>query len=104
VAGIAAYVASKFGVVGLTRAAALETADAGIRVNCICPPVVRTPMVEGFAPEVQAEMIGPHAIKRLAEPSEIADTVVWLCSDRASVVTGTVFANDLGTTAGVVPR
>lgn len=98
--GIAAYVASKFGVIGITRAAALEGADAGIRVNAIVPTAVRTPMIERFDPQLQDHLIAPHAIKRMSEPSEVAEAVVWLASDRSSLVTGTQFSLDLGTTAG----
>jgi NAD(P)-dependent dehydrogenase (short-subunit alcohol dehydrogenase family) len=98
--GIAAYVASKFGVIGITRAAALEGADAGIRVNAIVPTAVRTPMIERFDPQLQDHLIAPHAIKRMSEPREVAEAVVWLASDRSSLVTGTQFSLDLGTTAG----
>jgi NAD(P)-dependent dehydrogenase (short-subunit alcohol dehydrogenase family) len=98
--GIAAYVASKFGVIGITRAAALEGADAGIRVNAIVPTAVRTPMIERFDPQLQDHLIAPHAIKRMSEPNEVAEAVVWLASDRSSLVTGTQFSLDLGTTAG----
>src|SRR5262249_16110549 len=75
---VGAYMASKFGVIGITRAAALEGADAGIRVNAIVPTAVRTPMIERFAPEVQDHLIAPHAIKRMSEPNEVAEAVVWL--------------------------
>lgn len=98
--GIAAYVASKFGVIGITRAAALEGADAGIRVNAIVPTAVRTPMIERFDPQLRDSLVAPHAIKRMSEPSEVAEAVVWLASDRSSLVTGTPFNLDLGTTAG----
>jgi NAD(P)-dependent dehydrogenase (short-subunit alcohol dehydrogenase family) len=98
--GFAAYVASKFGVIGVTRAAALEGADAGIRVNAIVPTAVRTPMIERFDPEMQSHLVAPQAIKRISEPSEVAEAVVWLVSDRSSLVTGTPFNIELGTTAG----
>ncbi len=104
VPGLAAYIASKFGVVGLTKAAALEVADANIRVNCVCPAAIRTYMIERLSPERQAELVAPQAVKRLGEPSEVAEAVVWLCSDRASLVTGTAFSTDLGSTAGVTTR
>jgi NAD(P)-dependent dehydrogenase (short-subunit alcohol dehydrogenase family) len=102
-AGLAAYVASKHGVIGLTRAAAMEGAGAGIRVNAICPATTRTPMLGLVTPERQAALAGIQAIKRIGEPSEVAETVVWLASDRSSLVTGVPFAIDLGTTAGVAP-
>ena len=104
VPGLAAYIASKFGVVGLTKAAALEVADANIRVNCVCPAATRTYMIERLPPERQAELVAPQAVKRIGEPAEVAEAVVWLCSDRASLVTGTAFAIDLGSTAGVTTR
>jgi NAD(P)-dependent dehydrogenase (short-subunit alcohol dehydrogenase family) len=104
VPGLAAYIASKFGVVGLTKAAALEVADASIRVNCVCPAAIRTYMIERLPPERQAELVAPQAVKRLGEPAEVAEAVVWLCSDRASLVTGTAFSTDLGSTAGVTTR
>ena len=104
VPGLAAYIASKFGVVGLTKAAAIEVADANIRVNCVCPAATRTHMVERLPPERQAELVAPQAVKRIGEPEEVAEAVVWLCSDRASLVTGTAFAIDLGSTAGVTTR
>jgi NAD(P)-dependent dehydrogenase (short-subunit alcohol dehydrogenase family) len=104
VPGLAAYIASKFGVVGLTKAAALEVADANIRVNCVCPAATRTYMIERLPPERQAELVAPQAVKRIGEPDEVAEAVVWLCSDRASLVTGTAFSIDLGSTAGVTTR
>jgi len=104
VPGLAAYIASKFGVVGLTKAAALEVADVNIRVNCVCPAATRTYMIERLPPERQAELVAPQAVKRIGEPDEVAEAVVWLCSDRASLVTGTAFAIDLGSTAGVTTR
>jgi NAD(P)-dependent dehydrogenase (short-subunit alcohol dehydrogenase family) len=103
VRNIGAYVASKFGVVGLTRTAALEAGDAGIRVNCIVPSATRTEMITRLTPDVQAGLTRPHAIKRLGEPSEVAETVVWLASDRSSLVTGATLAVDLGATAGITP-
>ncbi len=104
VPGLAAYIASKFGVVGLTKAAAIEVADANIRVNCVCPAATRTYMIERLPPERQAELVAPQAVKRIGEPAEVAEAVVWLCSDRASLVTGTAMAIDLGSTAGVTTR
>jgi NAD(P)-dependent dehydrogenase (short-subunit alcohol dehydrogenase family) len=98
---LGAYIASKFGVVGLTKAAAIEVANHGIRVNCVCPAAIRTDMVEHLPPERQAQLVAPQAMKRLGEPSEVAETVVWLCSHRASFVTGTAFPVDAGSTAGV---
>jgi NAD(P)-dependent dehydrogenase (short-subunit alcohol dehydrogenase family) len=98
--GLPAYVASKHGVVGLTRAAALENAGHGIRVNVICPGSTRTPMLEGFmGGDEQVERMLTRAIPvgRLGRPEEIAEAVVWLCSDAASFVVGHALAVDGGT-------
>ena len=103
VTGRAAYVASKFGVVGLTKAAALEAADAGIRVNCICPSIVETPMVGPLSPTMVAGATVGQAIKRVTQPHEVAEMVVWLASERASLLTGAALPIDLGATAGFAP-
>lgn len=100
--GLGAYVASKHGVVGLTKAAALEYAGSGIRVNCVCPGSTRTPMLENFMgndPEVERRMVAAQPNARLAEPEEIAAAVLWLCSDAASFAVGAVLAIDGGATA-----
>src|SRR5216683_4719036 len=89
--GLPAYNASKGGVVQLTRTAALEFATKKIRVNCVCPGVIRTPMVErlldtqGFT---EQELTLGEPVARMGKPEEIADGVVWLLSDSASFVTG----------------
>jgi NAD(P)-dependent dehydrogenase (short-subunit alcohol dehydrogenase family) len=98
-AGLAGYVSSKFGVVGITKGAALEYAKAGIRVNAVCPGVIRTPMVQRVIteqPEMEAGLLAGEPIGRLGEPGEIGEAVVWLCSGRASFVTGHAFAVDGG--------
>ena len=98
-AGIPAYTASKHGVVGLTRNAALDYATRNIRVNAVCPGVIDTEMVERFTQhDAQAlqEITKTEPIGRLGTPEEIADAVVWLCSDRASFVTGQAIAIDGG--------
>ena len=82
------YVASKHAVVGLTKSVALEYAKSGIRVNAVCPGVVQTPLVERFDKQLQEQMIQMHPIGRAGKPEEIAEAVVWLCSDKASFVTG----------------
>jgi NAD(P)-dependent dehydrogenase (short-subunit alcohol dehydrogenase family) len=97
--GLPAYVASKHGVVGLTRAAALEYARHGIRINAICPGSTRTPMLEGFMggdENVERMMTRAVPLGRLGRPEEIAEAVVWLCSDAASFVVGHALAVDGG--------
>lgn len=97
-----AYAASKHGVIGLTKVAALEYADAGIRVNAICPAVVRTPLVENIIasdPEAEAQLLSMIPMKRLATLKEIAEVVVWLCSDESSFVTGHAMLVDGGVVA-----
>jgi NAD(P)-dependent dehydrogenase (short-subunit alcohol dehydrogenase family) len=93
-----AYVASKHGVVGLTKTAALEYAKQGIRVNCICPGYIQTPMTaQGMSdPERRALMIASEPVGRVGHPEEVAEAVVWLCSDAASFVTGHTMTVDGG--------
>jgi NAD(P)-dependent dehydrogenase (short-subunit alcohol dehydrogenase family) len=89
--GAAAYVASKHGVVGLTRAAALEYAPQGIRINAVNPGTIRTPILDPFIaaiPEFESMMTARHPIGRIGMPEEVAEAVVWLCSDAASFVIG----------------
>lgn len=98
-AGLPAYVASKHGVVGLTRAAALEYASQSVRINAICPGSTRTPMLEGFMggdPQIERMMTRAVPLGRLGRPEEIAEAVVWLCSDAASFVVGHALAVDGG--------
>ena len=100
--GMPAYVASKHGVVGLTKTAALEYAKAGIRVNAMCPGVIETPMVErltGGNPGMMEGFVAIHPVGRAGQPQEIAEAVVWLCSDAASFVTGHAMSVDGGITA-----
>lgn len=100
-AGIPAYVASKHGVVGLTRNAALEYAQQKIRVNAVCPGAIETPMLErlmsGGVP--RDSIVATEPVGRLGKPEEIAAAVVWLCSTPASFVTGQAIAVDGGWTA-----
>lgn len=89
--GIPAYVASKHGVIGLTRSAALEYAKENVRVNAVCPGVIQTPMVDRFThgeAQARSELIEGEPIGRIGKPEEVAEAVLWLCSDRASFVTG----------------
>lgn len=96
--GNAAYVASKHGVVGLTRTAAVEYAKHGIRVNCVCPGYIQTPMTAPGVhdPDRMARMIASEPVGRLGDPTEVAAAVVWFCSDAASFVTGHAMAVDGG--------
>ena len=94
-----AYAASKHGVVGLTKTAALEYAKAGIRVNCVCPGIIQTPMVSrltGERPGMFEKIATAEPIGRVGQPEEIAESVVWLCSDLASFVTGHAMSVDGG--------
>jgi NAD(P)-dependent dehydrogenase (short-subunit alcohol dehydrogenase family) len=98
-ASVPAYVASKHGVVGLTKTAALEYADQHIRVNAVCPGIIDTEMIERFTggqPDAQAALLATEPVGRLGRTDEIADVVVWLCSDRSSFVTGQAIAVDGG--------
>jgi NAD(P)-dependent dehydrogenase (short-subunit alcohol dehydrogenase family) len=94
------YAASKHGVVGLTTSAAVGYVGDGIRVNCICPGVVMTPLVAALPPERQEQLRARQPGGRLAEPAEMAQAAVWLCSERASFVSGVALPVDNGWTAG----
>jgi NAD(P)-dependent dehydrogenase (short-subunit alcohol dehydrogenase family) len=93
------YVAAKHGVIGLTKSAAVEYAEEGIRVNAVCPGYIVTRMT-GPVRETRSEaVIARTPMRRFGEPREIAEMVVWLCSDRASYVTGAAYEVDGGITA-----
>ncbi len=103
VRGMPAYVAAKHGVAGLTRAAALEYGRHNIRINAVCPGPIRTPMMGRIAqvrPDVEQRFARAEPLKRLGEPEEIGEAVAWLCSDRASYVTGLPMPVDGGFMAG----
>ena len=98
-AGYIAYNAAKHGVVGITKTAALEYATAGIRINAVCPGYIRTPMTQpgiDANPELERRMVSQTPMARLGRPEEIAEAVVWLCSDAASFVTGHTLTPDGG--------
>ena len=99
---LAGYGASKHGVLGLTKTAALENARAGVRVNAICPGSTDTPMLQGFmgsSPEARKMILATAPSGRLGAPEEIAEAAVWLCSDRASYVSGESMLVDLAAVA-----
>ncbi|OGO31219.1 MAG: hypothetical protein A2Z29_09265 [Chloroflexi bacterium RBG_16_56_11] len=104
VPGFCAYVASKSGLIGLTKTAALECADSGIRVNVILPgPTDRTLLMENLTsaqPADKAHMMSMIPMKRLAQPEDMARAVVWLCSDDAAFITGLAMPIDGGMTSG----
>jgi NAD(P)-dependent dehydrogenase (short-subunit alcohol dehydrogenase family) len=98
-----AYVASKHGVAGLTKTAALEYARVGIRINAVCPGIIHTPMVEraflSRHPQAATRLSASEPIGRLGTPEEVAEAVIWLCSDAASFITGHTMAVDGGIVA-----
>jgi NAD(P)-dependent dehydrogenase (short-subunit alcohol dehydrogenase family) len=95
--GSAAYVASKHAVIGLTRTAALENAELGVRVNSVSPGFIETPLlVERHDAEARAAIGALHPLQRLGSPAEVAGTVLWLLSDSAAFVTGADFAVEGG--------
>lgn len=99
----AAYVAAKHGVLGLTRTAAWEYADEGVRVNAVCPGFVETSMLESAGihedDPLRARVEAMHSQHRLGDPSEVAAAVLWLCSDAASFTNGEALTVDSGYTA-----
>ena len=101
--GLSAYNAAKHGVVGLTRNAALEFASFGVRVNCVCPGVIDTPLVArafGHTEEIREDLHRLHPLGRMGQPIEIARAVLFLASDDASFVTGHALVVDGGLCAG----
>jgi NAD(P)-dependent dehydrogenase (short-subunit alcohol dehydrogenase family) len=105
-AGAGIYVASKHGVIGLTRTAALEYAIKAIRVNAVCPAVIETAMADrAFGdPAVSKRILAQHPIGRFGKPMEIAEAVLWLCSNRSSFMTGHYIVLDGGMRAGPNPN
>jgi NAD(P)-dependent dehydrogenase (short-subunit alcohol dehydrogenase family) len=94
--GRAAYHATKHGVIGLTKSAALDVAAEGIRVNAICPGCVDTPMGDGIDPAAMKEFLKEQPIGRMGRPEEVAAAVLWLCSPAASFVLGVALPVDGG--------
>jgi NAD(P)-dependent dehydrogenase (short-subunit alcohol dehydrogenase family) len=95
----AAYVASKHAVVGLTKAAAVEYADKGVRINAVAPAVIHTPMAERAFfqdPAIEARVVAMHPLGRIGRPEEVAQAVIWLCSPAASFTTGHTLPIDGG--------
>lgn len=100
--GLPAYVASKHGVIGLTKTAALECATLGVRINAVCPGVIQTPMIDrltGKSKEGIEQFTGLEPMGRFGEAEEIANAVIWLCSEEASFVTGVAMPVDGGLVA-----
>jgi len=94
----AAYAASKHGIIGLTKVAALENAQTGIRVNAVCPGLIKTPMLERafVSEEMEQAYVAGVPMKRLGRPEEIADSIIHLCSDASSLITGHALVIDGG--------
>jgi NAD(P)-dependent dehydrogenase (short-subunit alcohol dehydrogenase family) len=103
VANLAAYVAGKAGIIGLTRVAALDYADQGIRVNALAPGTILTHNLEAAGEQAKRGAAAATPMGRIGTTAEVADTVLWLCSDQASFITGIVVPIDGGQSAGVKP-
>jgi NAD(P)-dependent dehydrogenase (short-subunit alcohol dehydrogenase family) len=100
--GLSGYTASKHGVVGITKCVALEYVKQGIRVNAVCPASIRTPLIDHVIagnPEMQSFLENSQPIGRMGVPEEVAETVLWLCSDASSYITGLAVAIDGGVSA-----
>lgn len=101
--GLPAYVVSKHGIVGLTKTAALEYAKQGIRINAVCPGVIKTAMIDRITGEdktVEKKYEDMEPVGRMGQPEEVAEAIIWLCSDAASFVTGDTMVVDGGWIAG----
>jgi NAD(P)-dependent dehydrogenase (short-subunit alcohol dehydrogenase family) len=103
VGGLAAYVSSKHGIVGLTKVAALEYAVRGVRVNVVAPGPILTEQLARAGEAAQQGAAQAVPMRRVGEPEEVASTVVWLCGDGASFITGAVLPIDGGKMAGMAP-
>ena len=102
-AHLAAYVAGKAGIIGLTKVAALDYADQGIRVNVVAPGPILTYHLEAAGPEAQRRAGLSTPMRRMGTAAEVARTVLWLCSDGSAFITGTVIPIDGGQLAGNKP-
>jgi len=103
-ANLAAYVAGKAGIIGLTKVAALDYADQGIRVNVVAPGPILTYHLEAAGPQAQQGAAMSTPMRRVGRPAEVAQVVLWLCSEQSSFVTGTVIPIDGGQAAGNKPQ
>jgi NAD(P)-dependent dehydrogenase (short-subunit alcohol dehydrogenase family) len=103
VAGLGAYVAGKAGIIGLTKVAALDYADHGIRVNVVAPGTILTHHLEAAGPEAQRHAALAAPMRRIGSPSEVAQLVTWLSSPASSYITGAVIPIDGGQSAGLKP-
>ncbi|MDI2132837.1 SDR family NAD(P)-dependent oxidoreductase [Yinghuangia seranimata] len=103
VGGLAAYASTKFGLVGLTRVAALDYADAGIRVNALAPGPIHTEQLEAAGEQARMGAAMAMPMKRIGQPEEVAAAAVWLCSDASSFITGATLPIDGGKLAGAAP-
>jgi NAD(P)-dependent dehydrogenase (short-subunit alcohol dehydrogenase family) len=102
-ANLAAYVAGKAGIIGLTKVAALDYADQGIRVNVVAPGPILTHHLQAAGPEAQRGAAMATPMRRTGTPAEVAQVVLWLCSEQSSFITGTVIPIDGGQSAGNKP-
>ncbi len=99
VPGYSGYVASKHAEIGLTKSAALDYADRGVRVNAVCPGLVNTPLIADMMsenPTLHERLVASHPLGRIAEPEEVADAIVWLATSKSSYVTGVALPVDGG--------
>jgi NAD(P)-dependent dehydrogenase (short-subunit alcohol dehydrogenase family) len=103
IANLAAYVAGKAGIIGLTKVAALDYADRGIRVNVVAPGPILTHHLEKAGIEAQRQAAASTPMRRIGRADEVATTVLWLCSDQASFITGAIIPIDGGQYAGLKP-
>ena len=97
---ISPYVASKFGITGLTKVAAMEYGGKGVRINAVCPNAIRSPLMDSSPQEFVDMLLAPQSIKRVGEPEEVGFAVAFLLSDRAAYITGVALPVDGGYMTG----